>query len=267
MKNKALLVGINQYPNSSNELRGCVNDILDMEHYIAETHKVYAKENIKKLTDQQATKQAIVQQIKWLLADASAGDSLLFHYSGHGAQVPTQNRLLEKDGLDEIICPYDFDGSPATTLRDKEFAALFATIPKDVHFVWISDSCHAEDLSREPLMDNVANEMRYRYFHGLNPAMSRANNSQITTGLAPNVQLLNGALLSACASHELSADAMINNRFNGAFTHYLIQNLKLYGADKSMQEIVGYVNVDLNKNGYDQNPQTEGLLENKTFFL
>jgi len=267
MKNKALLVGINKYPNPSNELRGCGNDVLDMEHYIAETHKVYAKENIKKLTDQQATKQAIVQQIKWLLADASAGDSLLFHYSGHGAQVPTQNRLLEKDGLDEIICPYDFDGSPATTLRDKEFAALFATIPKDVHFVWISDSCHAEDLSREPLMCNAADEMRYRYFHGLNPAMSRANNSQIATGLAPNVQPLNGALLSACASHELSADAMINNRFNGAFTHYLIQNLKLYGADKSMQEIVGYVNVDLNKNGYDQNPQTEGLLENKTFFL
>ena len=266
MKNKALLVGINQYPNPSNELKGCVNDVLDMEHYIAETHKVYAKENIKKLTDQQATKQAIVQQIKWLLAEASAGDSLLFHYSGHGAQVPTQNRLLEKDGLDEIICPYDFDGSPATTLKDKEFAALFATIPKDVHFVWISDSCHAEDLSRD-LVGNAAYEMRYRYFHGLNPAMSRANNSQIATGLAPIAQPLNGALLSACASHELSADAIINNRFNGAFTYYLIQNLKLYGADKSMQEIVGYVNVDLNKNGYDQNPQTEGLLEHKTFFL
>ena len=267
MKNKALLVGINKYPNPSNELRGCMNDVLDMEHYIAETHKVYAKENIKKLTDQQATKKEIITGLKWLLADAAPGDSLLFHYSGHGAQVPTRNAHLEKDRLDEIICPYDFDGSDATTIGDKEFAALFATIPKDVHFVWISDSCHAEDLSREPLMGNAADEMRYRYFHGLNPAMSRANNSQITAGLAPIAQPLNGALLSACASHELSADAIINNRFNGAFTYYLIQNLKLYGADKSMQEIVGYVNVDLNKNGYDQNPQTEGLLEHTTFFL
>ena len=34
-----------------------------------------------------------------------------------------------------------------------------------------------------------------------------------------------------------------------------------------MQEIIGYVNVDLNKNGYDQNPQTEGLMEQKTFFI
>ena len=267
MKNKALLVGINQYPNPSNELRGCVNDVLDMEHYIAETHKVYARENIKKLTDHKATKKEIITGLKWLLADAAPGDSLLFHYSGHGAQVTTRNAHLEKDRLDEIICPYDFDGSDATTIRDKEFATLFATIPKDVHFVWISDSCHAEDLSREPLMDNAADEIRYRYFHGLNPAMSRANNSHIVTGLAPIAQPLNGALLSACASHELSADAIINNRFNGAFTYYLIQNLKLYGADKSMQEIIHYVNVDLNKNGYDQNPQTEGLLEHKTFFL
>ena len=279
MKNKALLVGINKYPNPSNELRGCVNDILDMEHYIAETHKVFSEENIKKLTDKQATKKEIVQQIKWLLADAQAGDSLLFHYSGHGAQVTTQNKQLEKDGLDEIICPYDFDGSPATTLRDKEFAALFATIPKEVHFVWISDSCHAEDLSREPLMGNAANvnnQMRYRYFHGLSPDMINATNSNNATNgeylkmgssLAPIAAPLNGALLSACASHELSADAIINNRFNGAFTYYLIQNLKMYGADKSMQEIIHYVNVDLAKNGYDQNPQSEGLLEHTTFFL
>ena len=49
MKNKALLVGINKYTNPRNELRGCVNDILDMEHFITERSKVYPKENIKKL--------------------------------------------------------------------------------------------------------------------------------------------------------------------------------------------------------------------------
>lgn len=48
MKNKALLVGINKYPDHRNELRGCVNDILDMEHFIADANKVYPKQNIKK---------------------------------------------------------------------------------------------------------------------------------------------------------------------------------------------------------------------------
>jgi hypothetical protein len=266
MKNKALLVGINKYPDPRNELRGCVNDILDMEHFISEVNAIYTKDNIKKLTDKQATKKEIVNQIKWLLAEATPGDSLLFHYSGHGAQVPTQNKQLEKDGLDEIICPYDFDGSEDTIFRDKEFAQLFATIPKGVHFVWISDSCHAEDLSRDPFQ---ANAPSFRYFHGLSPAMSSAISGKFAESLAPNTIAapLNGALLSACASQQLSADAIINNRFNGAFTYYLIQNLKLYGASKSMQEIIQFVNVDLNNNGYDQNPQSEGLLEHKNFFL
>ena len=106
MKNKALLVGINKYPDPRNELRGCINDILDMEHFIAETNKVYAKQNIKKLTDRQATKKEIVSQIKWLVEGAAPGDQLLFHYSGHGAQLPCQKIAgdvwEEKDGLDEI---------------------------------------------------------------------------------------------------------------------------------------------------------------------
>jgi hypothetical protein len=81
------------------------------------------------------------------------------------------------------------------------------------------------------------------------------------------VKPLNGALLSACASHELSADAYINNRFNGAFTYYLLKNLLQYSNNTSMQKVIQLVNKDLSKNGYDQNPQSEGLLETKTFFL
>jgi hypothetical protein len=276
MKNKALLVGINKYPDPRNELRGCVNDILEMEHFIAERSKVYSKQNIKKLTNKDATKKGILTQLKWLIEDAEAGDQLLFHYSGHGAQAPTKFNSLEKDGLDEIICPYDFDGTNNTSLRDKEFAQLFAAIPKGVHFVWISDSCHAEDLSRDPFKldeeDFNANNTHYRFFTGLphyeQSVDEEEQKSNITNGgIAPIINPLNGALLSACQSHELSADTYINKRFIGAFTHYLIENLNKYSGNKNMRSIVGLVNKDLEKNGYDQNPQSEGLLENKFFFL
>ena len=67
-------------------------------------------------------------------------------------------------------------------------------------------------------------------------------------------------------AHQLSADSYIDNRFNGAFTHYLIKNLSLYGQDASMQEIVKYVNIDLMENDYNQNPQSEGLLATQKFF-
>jgi hypothetical protein len=82
MNNKALLVGINAYPNPNNNLRGCINDIVDMEYFITSKNKVYQKENIKTLTDKSATKQGILEHLNWLLLGASAGDQLLFHYSG-----------------------------------------------------------------------------------------------------------------------------------------------------------------------------------------
>jgi hypothetical protein len=85
--------------------------------------------------------------------------------------------------------------------------------------------------------------------------------------LPPITTPLNGALLSACESHELSADAYINNKFNGAFTYYLIKNLIEYGNSKPMNLIVQLVNRELQHNGYDQSPQTEGLLENANFFI
>jgi hypothetical protein len=276
MKNKALLVGINKYPDPRNELRGCVNDILEMEHFIAEANKVYPKKNIKKLTNKEATKKEILIQLKWLIEGAEAGDQLLFHYSGHGAQAPTKFTSLEKDGLDEIICPYDYDGTNNTSLRDKEFAQLFTAIPKGVHFVWISDSCHAEDLSRDPFKvdeeDFNANNTHYRFFTGLSHfdnSEDEANDlADIAIGkIAPIIKPLNGALLSACQSHQLSADTYINKRFIGAFTHYLIENLNKHSDTKNMRSIIEIVNKDLGKNGYDQNPQSEGLLENKFFFL
>ena len=275
MNNKALLVGINAYPNPSNNLRGCINDIVDMEYFIASKNKVYPKENIKTLTDSRATKKGILSALNWLLLGASAGDQILFQYSGHGAQLPSRSPSIEKDGLDEIICPYNFSGDAAaeTAISDKEFAKIFAKIPQGVHFVWISDSCHSEDLSRkhEIVEANEANsnydfkDTRFRRFNYKDSTQQKEAIAPIAS-LGSTHSPLHGALLSGCASHQLSADAYINNRFNGAFTHYLIKNLSLYGEDASMQDIVKYVNIDLLENDYDQNPQSEGLLATQKFF-
>lgn len=268
MKRKALLVGINKYPDPRNSLRGCINDILDLEHFIAVENKVYPSDQIKKLTDQDATKKNILLQLEWLLEGAEAGDQLLFHYSGHGAQLPckklTTGIVEEVDGLDEIICPYNFDGTDASAIRDNEFGALFARIPKGVHFVWISDSCHAEDLSRDPIaLEEHA--VVFRNFAGLTLAAGAQRVAAPIAPLAP--KSLQGALLSACASHELSADAYINHRFNGAFTHYLLKNLRKFANNMPMQKIIQLVSKDLADNEYDQRPQTEGLLADQKFFL
>ena len=175
--------------------------------------------------------------------------------------MPSKGHVFEKDGLDEIICPYDFSDADATktAITDKEFAKLFASIPKGVHFVWISDSCHSEDLSRK---QHFTPETRFRRFNHKPQQRVTVPAASLSAETIP----LHGALLSGCASHQLSADAYITNRFNGAFTHYLIKNLSQYGQDASMQDFVKYVNIDLMDNDYDQNPQSEGLLRTEKFF-
>ncbi|KAJ4716881.1 metacaspase 1 [Melia azedarach] len=54
------------------------------------------------------TKQNLRAALRWLVRDCQPGDSLLFHYSGHGS---TQNDLNndEVDGVDEVICPVDYE--------------------------------------------------------------------------------------------------------------------------------------------------------------
>lgn len=140
-----------------------------------------------------------------------------------------------------------------------------------MHFVWISDSCHAEDLSRDliPLDIVSMNEIKYRFFRKLNNTthLEPVSNSNFNIGDSNTINPFSGVLLSACESHQLSADAYINTRFNGAFTHYLLKQLSKNEKQTPLTEIIRQVNTELMLNGYDQNPQTEGPLSKATFFI
>ena len=258
MKSKALLVGINHYPHPENVLQGCINDIEDMHTFITTKHPIYSNEDIKMLKDHHATKQNIKEQLQWLIHDLSSGDQILFHYSGHGAQLPSIQSDIEKDGKDEIICPYDFDWTAATTFRDKEFASLFKLIPEGVHFVWISDSCHAGDLSK--LAPKPIPNTKYRVFNPHDAFTTQVQLKTLSHGK------LSGALLSACGENQLSADAYIDNRYNGAFTYFLLKNLEAHGTDKPMNELITLIQHDLIQHGFDQIPQIEGTMQQMPFF-
>ena len=52
----------------------------------------------------------MMNAIEWLIKGAKPGDSLFFHYSGHGSQVKDKDGD-EIDGLDETILPVDFQKS------------------------------------------------------------------------------------------------------------------------------------------------------------
>lgn len=144
--NYALLVAINKYAQPGNDLRGCVNDVMAMRALLTRTYG-FAPEHIRLLTDRQATQQAILEQLEWLIGSARAGDQLVWHYAGHGSQVRDTHDDELDDYLDEIICPYDLDWDNPFT--DDLIAERFRQIPVGALLNFIADCCHSGSVSRD----------------------------------------------------------------------------------------------------------------------
>ncbi|HEV8694963.1 MAG TPA: caspase family protein [Lysobacter sp.] len=141
MANRALLVGINEYRDAP--LRGCINDVLDVHEFLCGKRN-FAASDIRVLLDDQATTANIKQHLQdWLVRDPAPNDRLLFHFSGHGTQLPGHDGTVH-----DVVCPFDFDFTEANALSDVDFSAIFKALPVGVGFVWISDSCHSGDLAR-----------------------------------------------------------------------------------------------------------------------
>ncbi|KAF8628786.1 hypothetical protein AX15_003725 [Amanita polypyramis BW_CC] len=102
-RKKALCIGIN-YVGQDRMLHGCINDARRVRKFLIEYHG-YSSDNIIILTDAGnasgvPTRKNILKCMRWLVKGARRGDSLFFHYSGHGGQVRDIDGD-EVDGLDE----------------------------------------------------------------------------------------------------------------------------------------------------------------------
>jgi hypothetical protein len=103
----------------------------------------FAPRDIVTLTDQAATRAAILKDLEGhLLRPATRGDVLLFYFAGHGSQV--RNSLSdEPDKLDESLVPAD-SRLGARDIRDKELRLLFNHIlDHGARLSVLLDSCHS----------------------------------------------------------------------------------------------------------------------------
>jgi hypothetical protein len=254
MANRALLVGINAYSDAP--LRGCVNDVMDLRDLLSAKYG-FAPAEIRIVTDAEATTANIRQQLQdWLLGTATSGDRLLFHFSGHGTQLPGGDGLVH-----DVICPADFDFTEQHALSDVDFSAIFKALPADTEFSWVSDSCHSGDLARA-----LKAEVRPRYLPPPPAVMAEINalkaRRAATRSLDGAIERLKGVLIAGCQSNETSADAMIGARYNGALSYYLLQELaRAQGLSLDVDAVVKNVGRALTDNGYDQHPQIRGLPE------
>ncbi len=264
MARRALLVGINDYKGVS-DLRGCVNDVLDM-HFSLRSLFGFQTPEVRVLTDSRATKANIIHRLKWLADKAKRGDFLVFHFSGHGSQIRDRNGDELEDQLDELICPYDMDWD-GTFITDDELNKIFKNVPEDALLEVFLDCCHSGTGLKEmglPPPPELAAEYPTlnRYLPPPADIFLRSSGEEDELGARGFIKGFqkrgkkHHILWAGCMANQTSADAYIGGRYHGAFTYYLNTHLRR-NPQVSRQELLRKVRASLRHGGYSQIPQLE----------
>ena len=262
---KALCVGINKFKHlpPENWLNGCVNDTADMIS-ILKKYMGFSDSDIVRLTDDQATKKNIMDNLTEMVNGAKAGkyENLVFSISSHGTQVPDLNKD-ESDMEDEAFCPTDLAQKgdvwdPKHVILDDELYNLFIQLPDNVSLECFFDTCHSGTglksidflLSRKP---------RFLLPPSLKAFKKAQEGSPRSMAVALKEKGLSTrhTLWAACRSGQTSADANIDGVWHGAFTYYLCKNMNQCENKLGRKDILAGVRKDLKKNEYDQVPQLE----------
>lgn len=221
MTKKALLIGIN-YNGTAAQLNGCINDVYNVRSLLT-NHCDYPSENINTLTDNDIspTHANIRQYISWLLQNAQPGDTLFFHYSGHGSNV-ADNNGDETDKRDETIVPVDYNSAGMITddWLNENFINL---VPEGVTLWILMDCCHSGTIM--DLKYNYRSLCRLRAgkkitqpYASLNWTNTFGMSLQRTRDTKGNVYMFSGAL-----DPQYAADAFIAGKAQGAFTACFIE--------------------------------------------
>jgi hypothetical protein len=285
MRNRALLVGLNAYPDPRNALRGCLNDVRQLHGTLKEHFGFGFPGDTRILTDARATTGAIRDGLAWLVGGAAAGDVLVFHYSGHGSQVPDRDGDEAADGLDEIICPYDLDWDDP--FSDDDLHAIVKDIPAGVNLTVVLDCCHAGTGLRVSRPANAAapNETRLSGPHpdavkclcppverpgpprerhaslglaGGAPQTARARVDRRLSRFGARAAADGAMLIAACRDDQVSADAFIQGDYHGALTFYLCQALAESAYSTTYSQLLRRVRHLLEEHGFEQVPQLDG---------
>ena len=267
MAKKAVLIGVNKYKILGADLRGCVNDVKNMQAVLTQFYG-FATGDITVLTDFAATKKSMEAAIRYLVRGARKSDVLLVHYSGHGSNVP-DNDGDEADRRDEILCPADLDWKKP--LSDDWLRKTFDGMRSGVNLTVIMDCCHSGTNTRAILPPDAPVIERYlpspwdlvaaesgRKLKGQlrgtfrSVGKTKKRHSDIVAVDIPEV------LITGCRDTQTSADAYIGSSYNGALTYNLVAALKEAKGKISHRDLHARTTAKLKSGDFDQVPQLEG---------
>ena len=227
----ALLIGCN-YTGTQYELNGCINDIENIQNKLKTQ---YQFNNVLIMTDntiKKPTKENILDELKILLTNAKSGDKLFLAFSGHGTTIKDTTDD-EKDGLDEMFVPLDFN-----FISDDEIKILINThLKKDVILFALFDCCHSGTIL----------DLRYQYFDSETDDNSTENTKETET-------IGNVIMISGCMDNQTSDDALINSKYQGAMSWSFLETVN-NNPNITWKELITTMRSTLKTSKYQQIPQ------------
>lgn len=279
----ALLVGIDAYRDPVPPLRGCVADI----ERIGDLLRLRAaaagdRLDILTLTDEEATRAAVVDAFHRHLGQAGPEDTALFYYSGHGSQQPTlpEHTELEPDGLDETLVLVDSRDPGHYDLADKELAVLVGEVAEAAgHLLAVLDCCHSgsglraadedgvrvrrapTDTRARPAATYLAGSVAGSVADGVAGSTRGTGGSRAVEpseadwlGLEPRGGYV---LLAACRSDQTAKEIRVDGVDRGAFSVALQRALAGTGGQPTYLDLQRWAAAAVRNLAADQSPVLE----------
>ena len=275
----ALIVSVADYPglgpDQPGDLVGPTADGAAVQKLLVEDYG-FRPENVRVLRDAEATREAVVEAFRTHLGQAGPEGTAVFHYAGHGTQLPAEvlptgfaATLAEDDALDEALVLWG-RGGDYSYLLDHELGALAEGLSAG-HAVVVLDNCHSGDGTRQERGGRVSSALRILPYDQMAGRIDRPDDLLGPRGTAgAERHVLLAAARDEQPSLELDRLAPDGGRA-GVFTTALVRALREAGPETTFADVVASLRplvgrmtgTEMARYGYrPQEPQVEGAQAN-----
>lgn len=272
---RAVFVGIDSYLYSRThvesadfkDLRGAVNDsgrikdalrtayALDLDKPSAGKCRSANPVSIT-LTNECATRAAILEALDAQIKASKPGDTLLFYFAGHGSRFIDDQVLDQASGYNATILPADARKPGATVptdIMDREIGEILdQATAASINVVTIFDSCNSGTATRSGLVDGESRKappLRVRQAQPVTRSKKAGHGGGYRVHLA--------AAADDEEAHETGPGAVRAGIFTTALAKTLVAM-----PDASFADIAAEVRLKVDEVGHPaQNPQAEGNLQ------
>lgn len=250
---RALLVAINKYKfnNVLPDLNGCVNDLHILKSLLVSKFG-FRDENVVTLTDDDATRQHIIDAFKThLIAKSGPDDLVLFYYAGHGSRIANP---AEPSGWDQTMVPQDSRDPEGKVfdISDRELHVLFADLlAKTSNITAIMDSCYSGTAVRGAKVRSAPADRRQR---PANTYLAGVRTRGATTIAPQDARIV---FIAGARSDQLSFEHSADDGDHGAMTYFLLKELSRSGSDTTWRDVMDRVATMVTARYPPQSPQLE----------